>query len=231
MQAFTVESVAFGYPGRTVFSDLSLVIPGGALTALVGSNGAGKSTLLSLLAGIEKPHAGRVRVHLPGRPALVVQHSAAAEGFPVTVRGVVAMGRWGRAGLLGRLRAADRRAVDRAMERLDISDLAGRPLGELSGGQRQRALVAQGLAQEANVLLLDEPAAGLDEQALSLISEALRAEAARGTTVVQATHDLVSARAADHCIQLADGWAARQGQPRNVLPASDSRFEPVPDFA
>lgn len=231
MQAFSVESVAFGYPGRTVFSDLSLVIPGGALTSLVGSNGAGKSTLLSLLAGIEKPRAGRVRAHVPGRPALVVQHSAAAEGFPVTVRGVVAMGRWGRTGLFGRISSADRRAVDRAMERLGISDLAGRPLGELSGGQRQRALVAQGLAQEADILLLDEPAAGLDEQALTLISEALQAEAARGATVVQATHDLVSARAADHCIRLADGRAAGAGLPEDVLAGSGSGFESAPDFA
>lgn len=225
MQAYTLESVAFRYPGREVFRDLSITIERAALTALVGDNGSGKSTLLSLLAGVGKPHAGRVQAHLPGRPALVVQQSAAAGAFPVTVRGAVAMGRWGRAGLAGRMTRGDRQAVERAMERMDIRSLAAEPLGELSGGQRQRALVAQGLAQEAQVLLLDEPDAGLDEHARELIGQALQAEAARGVTVVEATHDLARARAAQHCVLLAGGRATAHGVPGDPLPDSGNGFE------
>lgn len=230
MQAYTLDSVAFGYPGRPVFRDLSLTIHRSGVTALVGNNGSGKSTLLSLLAGIENPHAGRVRAHLPDRPALVVQQSAAAAAFPVTVRGAVSMGRWGRAGLVRPLSRSDRRAVERAMDRMDIRSLAAHPLGELSGGQRQRALVAQGLAQEARILLLDEPDAGLDQYARELITEVLRIEAARGVTVVQATHDLVRARAAEHCLLLAGGQASEHGNPRNVSAGNGIRFEQSPDF-
>lgn len=207
MTAFTVQSVAFGYRGRAVFTDLSLSVPRGALTALTGGNGAGKSTLLSLLAGVLKPGAGRVQAHLPGRAALVVQRSAVADAFPVTVRGAVGMGRWVRTGLFGRATAEDRRAVEQAMERMGILELANSPLGELSGGQRQRTLVAQGLAQDSGVLLLDEPDAGLDQSAVRLIDDVLRAEVRRGVTVLQSTHDAAWASTADCCILLADGRA------------------------
>ena len=224
MQAFTLRSVTFGYPGRDVFAGLSLLVPRGKLTALVGGNGAGKSTLLSLIAGTDSPRSGLIQAHVPGRAALVVQRSAAAGNFPITVRGTVEMGRWGSTGLVGRMGPADRRAVERAMDRMGILGLAGRPLGELSGGQRQRALVAQGLAQEANVLLLDEPGAGLDGRALDLIDEVLREEVDRGVTVLQATHDLERAAEADHCILLAGGRALA-GKPRLVLPHRHGRFE------
>ena len=230
MKAYTLESVGFGYPGRSVFRNLSLSVERSAVTVVVGNNGSGKSTLLSLLAGIQKPHAGRVHAHVPGMPALVVQQSAAAAAFPITVRGAVMMGRWGKAGLTGRLTGDDKRAVERAMERMDIRCLAAEPLGELSGGQRQRALVAQGLAQDAQVLLLDEPDAGLDEHARDLIAEALQAEAARGVTVVQATHDLVRARTAEHCVLLAAGRAAGHGSAREVLDGNGFRFDRSPDF-
>ncbi|MFJ7749642.1 zinc ABC transporter ATP-binding protein AztA [Arthrobacter sp. NPDC097144] len=229
MQAFTVQSVAFGYRSRAVFTDLSLAVPRGALTALVGGNGAGKSTLLSLLAGVHKPHAGRVQAHIPGRAALVVQRSAVPDAFPITVQGAVGMGRWAHSGLLGRTTAKDRRAVEEAMERLGIRELADRPLGELSGGQRQRALVAQGLAQDSAVLLLDEPDASLDQSALQLINEVLRAEVRRGVTVLQSTHDAAQAATADCCIRLAGGKAAVE-TPDDAVPGSRCGLERTPDF-
>ncbi len=103
------------------------------------------------------------------------------------------------------------------LERLGIADLAARQLGELSGGQRQRALVAQGLAQEADLLLLDEPTTGLDASAQEAITEVLDEVTMNGVTVVQATHDLAAARRADHCLLLHDGRLLHEGLPSTVL--------------
>jgi manganese transport system ATP-binding protein len=128
------------------------------------------------------------------------------------------MGRFARRGLLGRLGPADRAAVDAAMARLDITSLAGRQLRELSGGQRQRALVAQGLAQEADLLLLDEPVTGLDVVSRARILEVVAAERAAGRTILVTTHDLGEAGAADHVLLLA-GRLVACGAPEEVLTA------------
>jgi zinc/manganese transport system ATP-binding protein len=106
------------------------------------------------------------------------------------------------------------------MERLGISDLATRQLGELSGGQRQRALIAQGLAQESDLLLLDEPTTGLDPEARGWIGALLTELVADGVTVVHATHDLEAARSADACLLLRNGHLAGQGHPEQLLTAS-----------
>ncbi|MDQ0699984.1 ABC-type Mn2+/Zn2+ transport system ATPase subunit [Streptomyces sp. W4I9-2] len=110
--------------------------------------------------------------------------------------------------------------MDAALDRLGIGDLASRQLGELSGGQRQRALIAQGLAQESDLLLLDEPTTGLDPEARNRIGALLTALVADGVTIVQATHDLEVARAADTCLLLQDGRLAGQGRPDQVLTTS-----------
>src|SRR5690606_33869288 len=137
----------------------------GAVTALIGPNGAGKSTLLNAISGRIHARHGHLDVpaaERPGGVAYVLQATQVNTQLPITVRETVTMGRYARTGPFRRLRAADRAAVDEAMEALAITDLADRQLHELSGGQRQRAFVAQGLAQEADVLLLDEPITGLD---------------------------------------------------------------------
>ena len=126
------------------------------------------------------------------------------------------MGRYATAGPLRRLRATDRAAVDDAMERLAISDLAARPLRELSGGQRQRAFVAQGLAQEAELVLLDEPITGLDLVSRQHIIDAIATESAAGRAVMVSTHDLGDAAAADHLLLLA-GRVVASGAPAAVL--------------
>ena len=136
--------------------------------------------------------------------------------LPVTVRETVTMARYALRGRFGRLRAADRAAVDAALERMDVADLAGRQLHELSGGQRQRVLVAQGLAQQADLLLLDEPVTGLDVVSRELILEAVAAERAAGRTVVVSTHDLDDARRADVVMLLANRVVAF-GPPDEVL--------------
>jgi zinc/manganese transport system ATP-binding protein len=209
-----------GYPGRPVLHQLDAAIPALAITALVGPNGSGKSTLLGVLAGVIQPTSGRLH-HLGNRPpAFVPQRSAVADALPLTVRQTVEMGRWGDRGPWRRLSRQDHATVDQSMERLGITDLATRQLGELSGGQRQRALIAQGLAQESDLLLLDEPTTGLDPEARDRIAALLTELVADGRTVVQATHDLEAARSADFCLLLRDGRLAAQGNPERLLTAS-----------
>ncbi len=145
------------------------------------------------------------------------------------MRQTVEMGRWSARGPWRRLTRRDHTAVDGALGRLGIGHLASRQLGELSGGQRQRALIAQGLAQESDLLLLDEPTTGLDPQARERIGALLTELVAEGVTVVQATHDLAAARSADACLLLRDGRLAGRGAPCEVLtePALATLWQPA----
>ncbi|CAL9361879.1 zinc ABC transporter ATP-binding protein AztA [Streptomyces sp. Tu 3180] len=214
-----------GYPGRPVLRRLSADIPASAMTALVGPNGSGKSTLLGVLAGVIDATSGRLRYAEGRPPAFVPQRGAVGDALPLTARQTVEMGRWGERGLWRRPTRHDRAVVDSAMERLGVADLAARQLGELSGGQRQRVLIAQGLAQQSDLLLLDEPTTGLDPGARERITTLLTDLVADGTTVVQATHDLQAARSADACLLLSDGRLVGQGPPGEVLtPAALSRI-------
>ncbi|MFE3826865.1 zinc ABC transporter ATP-binding protein AztA [Streptomyces sp. NPDC059092] len=206
-----------GYPGRPVLRQLDAEIPRLATTALVGPNGSGKSTLLGVLAGVIRPTSGELHHHGELPPAFVPQRTAVGDTLPLTVRQTVEMGRWGERGPWRRLTGHDRATVDHALDRLGIGGLASRQLGELSGGQRQRALIAQGLAQESDLLLLDEPTTGLDPEARERIGTLLTGLVADGVTVVQATHDLAVARSADTCLVLHDGRLAGQGPPSQVL--------------
>jgi ABC-type Mn2+/Zn2+ transport system ATPase subunit len=194
----------------------------GEVTALVGPNGSGKSTLLHAISGLVEPARGDLTV-LGGAPAAVrgriayaLQATTVEERLPVTVGEVVRMARYPRLGLLRRAGEADHAAVDRALERLEVEGFARRRLDELSGGQRQRVFVAQALAQEADILLLDEPVTGLDLVSRSLIVEAIAAEQARGATVVVTTHNLGEAATADQMLLLA-GRVVAAGSPADVL--------------
>ncbi|MCV7435439.1 zinc ABC transporter ATP-binding protein AztA [Mycolicibacterium bacteremicum] len=197
-----VTGLDFSYAGTAVFRGLDLSIPSTAVTAVVGPNGCGKSTLLGLLAGIEQPDAGTVRVD-SDNIAFAVQRSAVTDSFPITVAEAVMMGRWRHLGLLRRPRAADRAIVEHWLAELGLADLRRRTLGELSGGQRQRVLLAQTFAQEAPLILLDEPTTGLDSASAALVIEHLRRLVADGTTVVAATHDAAVIAAADGRLDLA----------------------------
>jgi manganese transport system ATP-binding protein len=204
---------------RTVLSDATFTIPTAAVTALIGPNGAGKSTVLDAIAGLLAPHAGSLDVparRRRGGVAYVLQTTRANEQLPITVRETVVMGRYAMAGLRGRLGRPDRDAVDAAMGALDIGHLANRPLRELSGGEQQRAFVAQGLAQQADVLLLDEPITGLDLISRRHILDAVAAERGAGRAVVLTTHDLGDAAAADHLLLLG-GRVVTSGPPDEVL--------------
>ncbi|MFJ9110225.1 zinc ABC transporter ATP-binding protein AztA [Streptomyces sp. NPDC102283] len=209
-----------GYPGHPVLHQVSGEISELTTTVLVGPNGSGKSTLLGVLAGVIKPTSGDLLRTGDRPPAFVPQRGAVGDTLPLTVRQTVEMGRWGERGPWRRLTARDHATVDAMLDRLGIGDLAARQLGELSGGQRQRALIAQGLAQQSDLLLLDEPTTGLDPEARDRIGALLRALVADGVTIVQATHDLEVARAADTCLLLQDGRLAGQGHPDQVLTTS-----------
>ncbi|MGW1019353.1 zinc ABC transporter ATP-binding protein AztA [Streptomyces niveus] len=212
-----LDGVSAGYANRSVLSQLTARVPAFTTTAVVGPNGSGKSTLLGVLAGVIPVTAGTVEHRTDRRPAFAAQRSRAADALPMTVRDTVAMGRWERRGLWRRLSRHDRDVVERSMDRLGITALADRQLGELSGGQRQRALVAQGLAQEAELLLLDEPTTGLDASARRLIADVLAGVTADGGTVVVATHDLEAARAAGHVLLLQEGQLWGEGAPGETL--------------
>ncbi|MFI9560977.1 zinc ABC transporter ATP-binding protein AztA [Nonomuraea endophytica] len=214
-----IRNLRAGYGRRTVLHDLDARFPGPGVTAVVGPNGSGKSTLLAVLAGVVKPLSGTVSRDGGRRPGYVVQRSEASDTLPITVRQTVAMGRWARRGAWRPLSRQDWAVVDACMVRLGIQELAGRRLGALSGGQRQRALLAQGLAQEPDLLLLDEPATGLDAEAQRHISDVLHEVRANGTTVIHATHDLGMAKRADHCLLLDQGRLTAEGTPGEVLTA------------
>ena len=208
--------------GNVAIADSSFRLPSGAVTAVIGPNGSGKSTLLNLIAGILRPSAGLLEVtdgaadDATRSIAYVLQATNVNDTLPVSVREVVTMGRYSSRGLVGRLGAADRAAVQGAMEALGIADLARRSLHELSGGQRQRVFVAQGLSQDHRLLLLDEPLMGLDLVSSAAIERVIVEERTAGRTVVLTTHDVSQALTADWAILMA-GRVVAFGPPHEAL--------------
>ncbi|WP_420638597.1 metal ABC transporter ATP-binding protein [Candidatus Poriferisocius sp.] len=188
--------------GRTLaLQDVSLSIEAGSVTAVIGPNGSGKSTLFGLISGRLRPSAGTVATR--GAVADVLQATAVDSQLRLTVDDVVRMGRYPSRGLLRPMRRADLDACEEALGRVDLLDHRRRPINQLSGGQRQRAFVAQGIAQQAPVLLLDEPATGLDARSHQLILQVIREEADAGRAVLFSTHHLADAHCADTVIALA----------------------------
>lgn len=197
-------------------------------TALVGPNGSGKSTLLHLVAGLLEPTSGRISVfgmepkRARSRVGYVLQNQGTSPHLPVTAREVVSLGRSPSVGPFRRLTRQDRLRVDEAMERLEVAELADRQMSEMSGGQRQRVLVAQGIAQGADLLLLDEPIAGVDIASIATISRVIDEERAKGRAVVVATHDLAEANGYD-CVVLMAGRLVASGRASDVLTIGNLR--------
>ncbi len=201
-----LENVIVSYPSvnrnRTTYAleALTFQIEHGEQIAVVGPNGAGKSTLMKLIAGILDPSSGSVEVYGSGPGGhicigYVPQRSQIDFSFPVTVEEVVMMGRVGKIGLFRWPKREDWSIVHDCLSRVNASDLARKQIGELSGGQQQRVFIARALAQEAEILLLDEPLAGLDVPSQEAIFEILEGLSPDNVTVLLATHDLE--RAAD----------------------------------
>ena len=213
--AISITGLEVRYGDAVALADVDLQVPAGSSLAVIGPNGSGKHTLLGAIAGITEPSAGTVSI--PGtHAALVLQSTDVDRSLPITVRDTVSLARYSTLGLFRRFKAADRAAVDRALARLDVSDLAGRQLHDLSGGQRQRALVAQGLAQDTDLLLLDEPVNGLDVVSKAIILEVIDEEVSAGRTIVVTTHNLEDARRCDQVLLL-DRTPVAVGTPDEVL--------------
>ncbi len=211
------DRITLAHGSRVALGESSFTIPRGKVTAVIGPNGSGKSTILNAIAGLHAPSTGSIRVDAPAeRIAYVLQTTKVNENLPISVREVVAMGRYTGTGPYRFLTTHDREAVDAAMARTDIGGLATRHLQDLSGGQRQRVFVAQGLAQEHDLLLLDEPLTGIDLITAQAIDEVIHDELARGCTVAMTTHDLSEARVAGHVLLLA-GRVVASGPPGDVL--------------
>jgi len=193
--ALEVDHLYVDYDGRPALEDVSFSLQGGERLAIVGPNGAGKSTLLKVIAGVLSPSSGEVRIrgfdpcgHIC--IAYLPQRSEIDWRFPVTVYDVVMMGRVGRLGLLRRPRARDRALVRDALEAVGLLEVAKRRIGELSGGQAQRMFIARALAQEAELVLLDEPLAGLDAPSQEDILRLLSLLEERKVTLLLSLHDL-----------------------------------------
>lgn len=197
--ALVVDDVHVALGGRAVLTGVSLHVAEGELLGLIGPNGAGKTTLLRTALGLLRPTTGRVLVDgrpvRPGRVPVgyVPQRHEFAWDFPVSVATTVMTGLTGRLGLLRRPGVADWEAVADALERVQMTALAQRPVGQLSGGQRQRVLVARALALRPTVLLLDEPFTGLDLPTQELLAGLFAGLAHEGRAVVMTTHDILGA--------------------------------------
>jgi iron complex transport system ATP-binding protein len=229
--AIAFAHVTFAYPGSrvAVLGDVSLHVAAGEMVALLGPNGAGKSTLLKLVSGILAPTVGSVR--LEGVPVRTLRHDEIARRvavlpqdfavqFAYTVRQIVELGRMPHTGIWGMQRSRDRAAVQRALEATETAELADRVYNELSGGERQRALLALALAQDANILLLDEPTAHLDiRHQVETLELLRRLNRERGLTVLAALHDLNLAARFFSRIVLCKREIVADGPPAAVLDA------------
>jgi manganese/iron transport system ATP-binding protein len=219
-----LSHVTVHYNGRMALEDVSFQLIGGERIAVVGPNGAGKSTLFKVIAGVIDPASGDVTVagHCPGGHiciAYVPQRSQVDWTFPVTVADVVMMGRISQIGLLRRPGSQDREYVRQCLQVVDMADLANRQIGELSGGQQQRMFIARALAQEAELVLMDEPLTGLDAPAQEHIFRIVNELRERRVTVMVATHDLNLATERFDRVMLLNGQLLGIGLPEEVFTA------------
>lgn len=227
MSILQIENLTLAYNGKSVIDDLSLTVPEGQITALVGANGSGKSTLLRGISRLLTPRRGSVyldgkAIHrLPTRQVaqrlgILPQGPAAPEG--ITVRELVEQGRFPHLGFFQQHSDEDERIISRALQITRMETFVDRPLDTLSGGQRQRAWIAMALAQDTDILLLDEPTTFLDLAHQIEILDLLQELNSRGRTVVMVLHDLNQAcRYADMLVAIKDGGIYNAGKPSEIM--------------
>ncbi|MDQ0843541.1 ABC transporter ATP-binding protein [Streptomyces sp. V1I6] len=230
MSRLTARELTLAYEDRTVVHELDLAVPDGQVTVIVGPNACGKSTTLRALGRLLKPKGGAVLLDGAELSAIPTKKIARSIGLlpqspvapeAITVADLVARGRQPHQHWWQQWSQEDERAVTDAMERTDVTALADRPVDELSGGQRQRVWIAMALAQETDLLLLDEPTTFLDiahqVEVLDLVRQ-LNHE--RGRTVVAVLHDLnQAARYADHLVAMKAGRIVAEGAPADIVTA------------
>jgi len=222
-----VESLAFGFPSRTVGRDVSFSLEAGEVMCVLGPNGGGKTTLFRTLLGLLVPHAGTITLDAAPLQSLARAEIARRVGyvpqghtgyFAYTVREFVLMGRTAHLGVFASPAKADLIVADRVLESLGIAQLAERPITEVSGGERQLALVARALAQEPKLLVLDEPTASLDFGNQVRVLEKISALAASGIAILFSSHDPDHAFLCAHrALLLAEGRVLEIGAPRAVI--------------
>lgn len=220
--AIAFDDVVLAYGEDVALRVGHVEVAPGSVAAVIGPNGSGKSTFLAAVSGLIGSRSGRITVMgaPPGRDrarvAHVLQETPTSGQVPLTVLEVVRMGRYAVRGAFRRFTDEDHAAVDAAIGRMGLGDVTERHLTELSGGQRQRVYVAQGLAQDADLLLLDEPATGLDMPSQERIREVIAEQRSDGRTVLYSTHDVAEAALADQVLLLA-GRLVAAGGPDEVL--------------
>ena len=233
--AFAARQVSAGYGGAMVVKDLTLNLPAGAVTAIIGPNASGKSTFLRTCCRLLQPSSGTIQLNgenvrsgshkdLAKRLSLLLQGVNTPAGF--LVEDLVSAGRLPHQSLLRQWRQEDENAVEAAMQQCDLCELRDRPLETLSGGQQRRCWFGMALAQDTPVLILDEPTTFLDPAAqIALLDIVRRLNHQLGRTVVMVLHDLnLAARYADYLVVLQDGQVAAQGTPREVINSADAEF-------
>lgn len=230
--AIQVQDVTVHYGDVLALDRATVTIGAGRVCGLVGMNGSGKSTLFKSIMGMVKPDSGTVAVNgaspdqarKDGIIGYVPQSEDVDWAFPISVRDVVMMGRYGQMGFMRRPGKRDHEAVDRALARVELTEYADRQIGQLSGGQKKRTFVARGIAQGATTLLLDEPFAGVDKRSEATITRLLKELAAAGATILVSTHDLHALPVlADEAILLLH-TVLMHGEPAEVLkPANLAR--------
>lgn len=225
---FQAEQIVAGYDNKPVIQEVSLVIPSNKISVIIGSNGCGKSTLLKTLAKLIKPTSGKITLDgkaigkIPPKQlarviGLLPQSPIVPEG--ISVADLVGRGRFPHQSLLSGWTKKDSEAVAEAMRIMDITEFANHNIDELSGGQRQRVWIAMALAQQTDILFLDEPTTFLDityqVEILDLLTDLNRKH---GTTIVMVLHDInLSARYADHIFALHNGKLVAEGEPSKVI--------------
>jgi ABC-type Mn2+/Zn2+ transport system ATPase subunit len=216
-----IRDLTVAYKRLPAVHHLSLELLCGSSIGLLGPNGAGKTSLLKALVGLVPIESGSVFFHGQEQQlsaiAYLPQRNAIDWDFPITVREMVEMGRYQSLGWWRPFRPEDRQEVNRALEAMDLVDLADRQISALSGGQQQRAFLARSLAQKAHVFLLDEPFAGLDKPTQEHLGEAIRKLAQLGNLVIASHHDLNSARELFDYVILLNGELVAFGETSDVL--------------
>ena len=214
VNAVEVEELTVRFDQVTALDGVTHSFEPGTATAVMGVNGSGKTTMLECMAGLQKPTSGRIS-GMAESLAYVCQHLPAC-WMPITAGEVLAMGRYGKRGLLGRLRGEDRAAMREAGEQLDVNQFRNRSFGDLSGGQQQRVRIAQVLAGEPDVIMLDEPVTGLDIPSQDRILDVIEEYTSRGAIVIITTHHLDEARHCDSVMLMANRLVA-SGTPDEML--------------
>jgi manganese/zinc/iron transport system ATP- binding protein len=195
-----VHDLSVSYQQKSVLYGVDFAVPAGQIVGIIGPNGAGKSTLLKTIMGLVRPDGGWVKIfgksfdEMIGTVGYVPQRESVDWDFPVSVEDVVLMGRYGRLGLIGRLRHSDYTAAHAALDRVGMLSFKNRQIGQLSGGQQQRVFLARALAQNSQLYLMDEPFAGVDAATEAAIISLLHELKAQGKTIIVVHHDLSTAR-------------------------------------